>query len=85
MINRLSKVFSEKTAAEQRKIFTDMLLSPVMNTDFITARVNGRGMNVIVYATPSSVLYFAGKHKGHEGVKSTPVEDYQNTMVYDRP
>jgi len=83
MINGLSKVFSEKTTAEQRKTFADMLLSPVMNTDFTTARVNGRGMNVTVCATPSSVLYFARKHKGHEGVKGTPVEDYQNTMVHD--
>ena len=83
MINGLSKVFSEKTMAEQKRIFADMLLSPVINTDFTTARVNGRGMSVIVCATPSSALYFAREHKGHEGIKGTPIEDYQNTMVHD--
>jgi len=28
-------------------------------------------------------LYFAKEHKGHEGVKGTPIETYQNTMVHD--
>ena len=83
MINGLSKAFSMKTEREQRKAFADILLSPVINTDFTSARVNGRGMNVIVCATPGIVLYFAREHKGHEGVKGTPVETFQNTLVHD--
>ena len=83
MINGLSKAFAMKTEKEQRKAFADILLSSVMNTDFTSARVSGRNMNVIVCATPEIVLYFAREHKGHEGVKGTPVESYQNTLVHD--
>ncbi|MDR1061571.1 MAG: transposase, partial [Clostridiales bacterium] len=75
MINRLSKKFSQKTAADQKRAFADLLLSPVMNVDFTSARVNGKNMNVFVCATPSTVMYLAREHKGHEGVKGTPVED----------
>ncbi|MCL2374522.1 MAG: transposase [Treponema sp.] len=83
MINGLSKEFSLKTEAEQKKAFADLLLSPVMNTDFTTVRVNGKNMNVLVCATPDNAMYFAREHKGHEGVKGTPVEDYQNDIAHD--
>ena len=83
MINGLSKQFSLKTEAEQKKAFADILLSPVMNTDFTSARVNGKNLNVLVCATPSTVIYFAREFKGHEGVKGAPVEDYRGTLVHD--
>jgi hypothetical protein len=85
MINGLSREFALKTGAEQSKAFADLLLSPVMCTDFATVRVNGKNMNVAVCADPSSytAMYFAREHKGHEGVKGTPVEDYQHTLVHD--
>ena len=83
MINGLAGQFSRKTEAEQKRAFADILLAPVMNTDFTTARVNGRNVNVIVCATPSDVLYFAREHKGHKGVKGTPVDGYQSTLVHD--
>jgi hypothetical protein len=28
-------------------------------------------------------MFFAREHKGHEGVKGTPVENYQHTLVHD--
>jgi hypothetical protein len=83
MINGLSREFSLKTEAEQKEAFADLLLSPVMNVDFTTVRVNGENMNVAVCATPTTTMYFAREHKGHEGVKGTPIEDYQHTMVHD--
>ena len=83
MINGLSKEFSRKTEAERKKAYADILLSPVMCTDFSTVKVNGASRQVIVCATPSHVLYFAKAHKGHEGVKGTPVEEYQHTIVSD--
>jgi len=83
MICGLSKEFSQKTVEDQEGAFADLLLSPVMNTDFTTVRVNGKNMNVAVCATPSTVMYFAREHKGHEGVKGTPVETYQHTLVHD--
>ena len=83
MINGLSRECSLKTEPEQKESFTDLLLSPVMSTDFATVRVNGKNKNVAVCATPSNVMYFAKEHKGHEGIKGTPVEDYQHTLVHD--
>jgi hypothetical protein len=83
MINGLAKAFSAKSAPMQQKAFADMLLSPVMGTDFTAARVNGKNMNVLVCATETGVLYFAREHKGHAGVKDSPVELYQFTLVHD--
>jgi hypothetical protein len=83
MICGLSREFSQKTAEDQKKAFADMLLEPVMNVDFTSVRVNGKNMNALVCATPASAIYFAREHKGHEGVKGSPIEDYQNTMVHD--
>jgi hypothetical protein len=83
MINGLSKKFSQKTAADQKRAFADLLLSPVMNVDFTSARVNGKNMNVLVCATPSTAMYLAREHKGHEGVKDSPVESYQRALIHD--
>ena len=83
MINGLAKEFSLKTGAWQKKAFADMLLSPVMNLDFTTARVNGKNMNVLVCATAEAALYFAREHKGHEGIKGSPAEAYLHAMVHD--
>ena len=83
MVSGLCKEFSEKTEAEQKKAFADLLLSPVMHTDFTNARVDGKNVQVIVCANSSNTLYFARKHKGHQGIKGTPVEDFQRTLVHD--
>lgn len=83
MINSLSKEFALKSEAEQRRIFADMLLYPVMNTDFTQATLNGVQKNVLVCANPIDVLYYAKDHKGHAGIKGTPVEDYLWTLVHD--
>jgi len=83
MICGLSKEFSCKTEAEQKKAFADMLLEPVINVDLTTAKVNGENSNVVVCATAHNVLYFPRKHKGHEAIKGTPVEDYQGILIHD--
>ena len=83
MISGLAKEFSEKTVAERKAAFADMLMSPVLSIDFTGARVNGQGVNVAVCANPLNVLRFAREHKGHEGVKGTPFEDYQGIGVHD--
>jgi hypothetical protein len=83
MINGLCKEFAKKTLDEQDRIFKDLLLSPVMNTDCTNARVGGNNAYVYVCATPGAAMYFAREHKGHEGVKGTPVEDYQGILVHD--
>ena len=83
MINGLSKEFSKKTETEQREVFSDLLRSPVLNTDFTGCRLNGKNVQVAVCATPKLTMYFARENKGHKGVKGTPVEDYQGILVHD--
>ena len=84
MINKLSKEFAEKSESEYRKMFADMLLSPIMHTDCTNAKVNGKSSYVFVCAAPDGeALYFAREKKGHEGVKGTVVEDYQGILVHD--
>jgi hypothetical protein len=83
MINGLSKEFSARTEEEQKKAFADILLSPVINVDFTTARVSGRKVNVLVCATPRTVIYFAREQKGHAGIKETPLEEYLQIVVHD--
>jgi len=83
MINGLSREFSRRTEAEQKRAFAGILLAPVMNVDFTTANVNGKNVAVLVCATPNNVLYFAREHKGHKGIKGTPIEDYCNVLVHD--
>ena len=83
MINGLSRVFSAKTIEERKQIFSDLLSSPVMYSDATVSHINGKGAAVIVCATPKEMLYFSREHKGHQGLKGTPVEDYQFILVHD--
>ena len=83
MINGFSGELSRKTEVEQKKAFANILLSPVMNLDFTSARVNGKNVNVLICATPMVVMYFAREHKGHEGIKGTPAEVFLGAMIHD--
>ena len=84
MVNRLSREFARKTEKEQKEAFSRLLFCPVMHADCTNAKVNGKGAYVYVCAAPDGeVLYQAREKKGHEGVKGTPVEDYQGILVHD--
>ena len=84
MINKLSKEFAEKSEQDQKTLFADMLLSPIMHTDCTNAKVNGKSAYVFICATPDGkAMYFAREKKGHEGVKGTVTEDYQGILVHD--
>lgn len=84
MINKLSKELAEKTETQRKKLFADMLLSPVMHIDCTNARVNGKSSYVFVNATPDgNVYYSASAKKGHAGVEGTPAENYQGILVHD--
>lgn len=84
MINGLCREFSAKTEQEQKSLFQRLLMSPVMHVDCTNARENGKNMYVFVCATPNGeTMYFAREKKGHEGVKGTPIEDYQGILVHD--
>ena len=84
MISHLGKKFAEKSQGHLRKMFAEMLVSPVIHTDCTNVRVNGKTAYAYVCSTPKAdVMYFARKHKGHDGVKGTVVEDYEGTLVHD--
>lgn len=84
MVSSLCREFATKTEQERKKLFSEMLLSPVMHTDCTNAKVNGKPAYVFVCATPEGkTLYFAREKKGHEGVKGTVTEDYQGILVHD--
>lgn len=64
MINKLSREFAQESEQEQKKIFADILVSPVMHTDCTNARVNGKSAYVFVCATPDGkAMYFAREKK----------------------
>ena len=85
MVNGLIEEFSAKTGSEQKQSMETILSSPIMNVDFTNANVNGKSAQVLICAAPdtAAALFIAREHKGHEGVKGTPVEAYQGIMVHD--
>jgi hypothetical protein len=83
MINGLSKTFSSSTEQERQKIYSRLLMSPVMYSDATNGRVNGKGTYVIICANENELLYFFREHKGHSGLENTPVSEYQQTLVHD--
>lgn len=83
LINSLPKQFSDNTAPARQRIYNNLLLAPVMYTDFTPGRVNGKTVQIIVCATDSEMLYIMRDHKGHQGIKGTPVEEYEGVLVHD--
>lgn len=83
MINSLSKQFSDATEEDRKKIYDMLLLTPSMHTDFTPGRVNGKNVQVLICTNPYETLYCFSNHKGHEGIKGTPVEEYLQILVHD--
>lgn len=82
-ICKLSKEFSEKTEEERNEVFLKLLSSPVMHADFTFGRAGGRQTSVIITAAGDTVMYQGRKKKGDEGVKGSPLEFYEGTLVSD--
>lgn len=84
MVSNLTREFSKKTESQRRKVYSDMLLAPVLHVDNTNAKVNGKSAYVFVCAQPEGLVqYFAREHKGHQGVKDSVVEDYQGILIHD--
>jgi hypothetical protein len=82
-ICNLSKQFSIKTQEERNQIFLELLSAKSLHADFTFGRMNGKQTTVIISATPDQVLYQGREHKGHEGVKGSPIELYAGTIISD--
>lgn len=84
MASKLGREFASKTQEEREKVFSELLLSPVMHVDCTNAVVNGKSAYVFICASPDGkALYFARRKKGHKGVEGTPVQDYDGIIVQD--
>lgn len=83
-INGLSKKFSELTAEERESIFTELMVSDVLHSDFTFGRVNGKQGAVMINVNEAGkVLYQGRTKKGDEGIKGSPLEYYGGTLVSD--
>lgn len=83
LISSLKKQFSDKTVQDRSRIFNRLLLAPAMYSDATPGKVNGKTVQVIVCANEDELLYFFREHKGFEGLKGTPVEEYTQTLIHD--
>ena len=83
LINDLPRQFSQNTIEDRSRIFNRLLQAPVMYSDATPGRVNGKTVQVIVCANEDELLYSFREHKGHQGIKGTPVEEYQQILVHD--
>lgn len=83
LINSLSRQFSSATEADRKRIYQMLLLAPSMHTDFTPGRVNGKTVQVLICTNPYETLYCAREHKGHEGIKGSPVEKYLQLLIHD--
>ena len=84
MINSLAGEFSKKSKAERDEQFDRLVKSHAMHTDFTTAKLNGKNVHVHLCGNgEGDVLIQAREHKGHEGIKGTPVEHFLNVLIHD--
>lgn len=84
MINSLAREFSNKSRRERDELFDRLVKSYALHTDFTTAKINGNNVHVHLCGNEDGdILIQAREHKGHEGIKGTPVEHFLNTLVHD--
>lgn len=62
-----------------------LIMAPSMHTDFTPARVNGKCVQVSIFANLDETLYYFSEHKGHQGIADTPVERYLQDAIDNEP
>jgi hypothetical protein len=82
-IQNLMKEFSRKSKKEADEILKELIKSPYMHADFTNAMLNGKNKQVLVCSNGESVLYLFRDHKGHQGIKGSPVETYLGILIHD--
>lgn len=83
MICGLAREFSEKSEPERRAALAPLMSSPVMHADFTSANVGGEAGQVLILANGEATAMLAREHKGHEGVRGTPLEPYVGCVSHD--
>lgn len=84
MVSNLNRQFSKATEDQRKKWFVDLQRNPVLHMDFTNARCDGKNMEVAIVASPDGLTqYYGREQKGHNGIKGTPVENYQGIIVHD--
>lgn len=83
LVCSLSRQFSEKTREERDEIFLSLFSSPSLHSDFTFGRMNGKQTAVIICAADDMALYQGRAKKGDEGVKGSPLEFYEGTLISD--
>ena len=82
-ICELSEEFSKKTEQERNDIFLELASSPLLHMDFTFGRMNGGQTTVAITSNENNVLFQGRTAKGDKGVKGTPLEFYDGTVVSD--
>lgn len=82
-ISNLSKEFSDKTTDERGDIFRNVMASPLIHSDFTFGHSAEGQTTVMICVAENDVIYIGRPKKGDEGVKDTPLENYDGTVVSD--
>lgn len=82
-ICHLSSEFSAATQKDKAKIFSLLTHSDVLYSDATVSNINGKQKAVILCTDKEHVLYQHLDHKGHDGIKQTPVRNFNGTIVHD--
>ena len=83
-ICNLAKQFSEYTEEERNQIFQELRSEKILHADYTFGRCGGKQSAVLITATSTGkVLYQGRPKKGDEGIKGSPIEFYNGTLVSD--
>ena len=82
-ICNLSKQFSKLTKEEREEIFNNLANAERLHADFTFGRANGKQASVIITTDGKDLLFQGRRKKGDEGVKGSPLENYNGTLISD--
>ena len=80
----LGREFAAKSAPEREEAARALLASDVTRADLANARVGGSDAQVLILANRSGTcLLLSREHKGHQGVRGSPLELYVGCVIHD--
>lgn len=82
-IKKLESSFSKLTKDKRKEIFNQLVSYEYMHTDNTAVNVSGSHKTMNIYINPNNTLYQYKDHKGLEGIKESPLELYNETVISD--